>query len=151
VLERVRQLVQAEAPDGVTIVRDYDPSIPPLMGEPDQLIQAVLNIMRNALQAVGRQGTIVVRTRTQRRFTIGDTVHKLVVRVDIVDNGPGVDPDVIDKIFYPMVTTRAEGTGLGLPIAQTLVNQHGGLIECVSEPGETVFTIWLPLEGEHEG
>jgi len=150
VLERVRQLVQAEAPDGVRIVRDYDPSIPPLVAEPDQLIQAVLNIMRNALQALGHQGTIVLRTRTQRQFTIGDVTHKLVARIDIVDSGPGIAPEVLDKIFFPMVTTRADGNGMGLPIAQTLVNQHGGLIECTSEPGETVFTIWLPLEGEHE-
>lgn len=150
VLERVRQLVQAEAPAGVEIVRDYDPSIPPLIGEPDALIQATLNIVRNALQAVGHQGRITLRTRTQRQFTIGDTTHKLVARIEIIDNGPGIAPDVMDQIFFPMVTTRPEGSGLGLPIAQTLVNRNGGLIECASEPGETVFTIWLPLEDEHD-
>lgn len=146
VLERVAQLVQAEAPSGVSISRDYDPSIPMLIGEPDQLIQAVLNIVRNALQAVGEQGQIVLRTRTQRQFTIADTTHKLVARIDVIDNGPGIPPAMIDQIFFPMVTTRAEGTGLGLSIAQNLVAQHGGLIECASEPGMTVFTIWLPLE-----
>ncbi|RFA30665.1 two-component system sensor histidine kinase NtrB [Alkalilimnicola ehrlichii] len=146
VLERVRQLVEAEAPEGFRIVRDYDPSIPPLMAEPDQLIQACLNIVRNALQAVGGEGNITLRTRTQRRFTIGDTSYKLVARIEVIDNGPGIDTELQEQIFYPMVTTRAEGSGLGLPIAQTLVNQNGGLIECSSEPGETVFTIWLPLE-----
>ncbi len=146
VLERVRQLVQAEAPPGVRIVRDYDPSIPSLVGEFDQLIQALLNISRNALQAVGTDGTITFQTRTQRQFTIADTIHKLVARIDIQDDGPGVPPELIDQIFYPMVTSRAEGSGLGLPIAQTLVARHGGLIECVSERGRTVFTVWLPLE-----
>jgi two-component system nitrogen regulation sensor histidine kinase GlnL len=149
VMERVRQLVQAEAAKGVEVVRDYDPSIPPLVAEPDQLIQAVLNLVRNALQAVGDAGRICLRTRTRRQFTIGDIVHKLVVRIDIVDSGPGIAPELLDQIFFPMVTTRVTGSGLGLPIAQTLVNQHGGLIECTSEPGQTVFTIWLPLEDDH--
>jgi two-component system nitrogen regulation sensor histidine kinase GlnL len=149
-LERVRQLVQAEAPPGVKIVRDYDPSIPPLTAELDQLIQAMLNVTRNALQAVGEQGRITLRTRTQRHFTIGDVTHRLVVRIDIVDTGCGIAPDLLDQIFFPMVTTRPEGSGLGLPIAQTLISQHGGLIECASEPGETTFTIWLPLEDKHE-
>ncbi len=149
VLERVRQLVQAEAAPGVAIHRDYDPSIPPLMAEPDQLIQAVLNIVRNAMEAVAAQGSIILRSRTQRHFTIGAKAHKLVARIDIIDDGPGIAPDMIEPIFYPMVTTRARGSGLGLPIAQTLVNQNGGLIECVSEPGQTVFTIWLPLEDGH--
>lgn len=149
VMERVRHLVQAEAPPAVKIVRDYDPSIPPLVAEPGQLIQAVLNLVRNALQAVGDHGQITLRTRTQRQFTIGETTHKLVVRIDIIDNGPGIPADLVDRIFFPMVTTRPEGSGLGLPIAQTLISRHGGLIECTSEPGQTVFTIWLPLEDEH--
>lgn len=151
VLERVRQLVEAEAPEGVIIERDYDPSIPVLLAEPNQLIQAVLNIVRNALQAVGEMGRITLRTRAQRQFTIADTPHKLVVRVDIEDTGPGIPPELMDRIFYPMVTSRAEGTGLGLSISQTLVSQHGGLIECWSEPGHTLFTIWLPLEVDNGG
>ncbi|MCC5858887.1 MAG: nitrogen regulation protein NR(II) [Ectothiorhodospiraceae bacterium] len=150
VLERVRQLAEAEAPPGVSLIRDYDPSIPDILAEPNQLIQAMLNVVRNALQAVGEVGRITLRTRTQRQFTIADTPHKLVVRVDVIDTGPGIPPELMDRIFYPMVTSRAEGTGLGLSIAQTLVNQHGGLIECWSEPGNTVFTVWLPLETEHE-
>jgi len=89
---------------------------------------------------------VTLRTRTQRRFTLGDVQHKLVACISIIDDGPGIPPDLIDRIFYPMVTTRPEGSGIGLPIAQTLVNQHGGLIECTSEPGHTVFAVWLPLE-----
>ncbi len=151
VLERVRQLVEAEAPVGVVINRDYDPSIPDITGEPDQLIQACLNIVRNAMQAVGHHGRITLRTRTQRQFTIGDIAYKLVLRLDIIDTGPGIAPDMLDRIFYPMVSTHPNGTGLGLSIAQTLINQHGGLIECWSEPGNTAFTIWLPLETENGG
>ncbi len=151
VLERVRQLVEAEAPPGVTIERDYDPSIPPLMAESNQLIQAALNIVRNALQAVGEVGRITLRTRTQRQFTISEVNHKLVARIDVIDTGPGIPSELMDRIFFPMVTSRPEGTGLGLSIAQTLVNQHGGLIECWSEPGHTIFTIWLPLERENGG
>ena len=150
IVERVRQLAEVEAPPGVSIERDYDPSIPSMWAEPNQLIQAVLNLVRNALQAVGDQGRITLRTRTQRQFTIGDTTHKLVIRLEVIDTGPGISPDQIDRIFYPMVTSRVEGTGLGLSIAQTLVNQHNGLIECVSEPGNTVFTIWLPLESDDD-
>lgn len=146
VVERVRHLAVAEAPPGVEIVRDYDPSIPDLPAAGDQLIQALLNLVRNALQALGDEGKITLQTRSQRRFTIGDKQHRLVARIDIIDNGPGIPPALQDQIFYPMVTGRAEGTGIGLPIAQNLVNQHGGLIECSSEPGCTVFTVWLPLE-----
>ena len=146
VLEHVRSLVQAEAPAGVSVLRDYDPSIPDLHGDREQLIQAVLNIVRNALQAIDRRGSITLRTRTRRQFTIGTVRHKLVVQIDIEDDGPGIAPSMAEKIFYPMVTTRAEGTGLGLPIAQYLVHSHGGLIECRSRPGCTVFTLYMPLE-----
>jgi len=150
VVERVRTLAAAEAPSGVRIVRDYDPSIPDFTADPDQLIQALLNIVRNALQAVGQKGEIVLRTRTVRQVTLGHHRHKLAVRIDVIDNGPGIPPDMIENIFFPMVTGRADGTGLGLPIAQALVNQHRGLIECSSAPGRTVFTIYLPLETHHE-
>lgn len=150
VLERIRQLVQAEAPPAVSIVRDYDPSIPDILGDADQLIQAMLNIVRNALQAVGKNGEIVLRTRVHRQVTIGTRRSKLAIRVDIVDSGPGIDPELLNQIFYPMVTGRADGTGLGLSIAQSLINQHGGLVECSSSPGCTVFSIFLPLEKENE-
>ena len=150
ILERVRHLAVAEAPEGVVIQRDYDPSLPPLPMAGDQLIQALLNIVRNALQALDGQGEIMLRTRSQRRFTIGNRQHRLVLRIDIIDNGPGIPLALQDRIFYPMVTGRAEGTGIGLPIAQNLVDRHGGLIECNSEPGYTTFTVWLPLEETDE-
>jgi two-component system, NtrC family, nitrogen regulation sensor histidine kinase GlnL len=146
VLEHVRQLVQAEAPEDVSFLRDYDPSIPDLLGDREQLIQAVLNVVRNALQAIGADGNIVLRSRTRRQITIAGARHKLVVQLDIEDDGPGIPPAMLEKIFYPMVTTRADGTGLGLPIAQYLIHSHGGLIECRSRPGCTVFSIYLPLE-----
>ncbi len=146
VLERVRQLIEVEAPTGLAIRRDYDPSIPSIPAASDQLIQALLNLTRNAMEAVGEAGCITLQTRTQRRFTIGNTQHSLVACINVIDNGPGIPPESLDRIFYPMITSRAEGTGIGLPIAQMLVNQHGGLIECSSEPGHTVFTVWLPME-----
>lgn len=145
VLERVRHLVKVEVPEGVRIWADYDPSIPPLMGDLDQLIQAVLNIVRNAAQAVASRGNITLRTRIVRQATIYAQRHRLAVRIDIVDDGPGIDPELLGQIFYPLVTGRADGTGLGLSIAQSLIHQHGGLIECTSTPGETVFSILLPL------
>ncbi|MGH8461165.1 MAG: nitrogen regulation protein NR(II) [Stenotrophobium sp.] len=148
VLEHVRQLVQAEAPDTIQFLRDYDPSIPEVVADRGQLIQAVLNIVRNALQAVGSDGSIVLRSRTRRQCTIGSVRHKLAVQMDVEDSGPGIAPALLEKIFYPMVTTRAEGTGLGLPIAQYLIHGHGGLVECRSRPGCTVFSILLPLESQ---
>ncbi len=150
VVERVRTLIQAEASPGVTIVRDYDPSIPELIIDADQMIQAVLNITRNALQAVGSEGRILLQTRTQRYFTIGHRLHRLVVKINIIDNGPGIPPGIRENIFYPMISGRPEGTGLGLSIAQSIVNQQGGLIEFDSRPGETVFNIILPIEDHHE-
>lgn len=150
VVERVRTLIQAEAGPGIEIIRDYDPSIPDLVIDVDQMIQAVLNITRNALQAIGDRGRIVLQTRTQRRFTIGHRLHKLVARIDIIDNGPGIPQAIRENIFYPMISGRPEGTGLGLSIAQSIVNQQGGLIEFDSRPGETVFTIILPIEDHHE-
>lgn len=146
VLERVRSVVLAEIPQGVRIKRDYDPSIPELHADADQLIQATLNIVRNATQALAGKGTITLRTRVQRQCNIGPKYYKLVARIDINDDGPGVPPHLIENVFYPMVTGQAEGTGLGLAIAQSLVNQHGGLIECKSVPGNTTFTLLLPIE-----
>jgi two-component system, NtrC family, nitrogen regulation sensor histidine kinase GlnL len=105
----------------------------------------VLNIAKNAVQAIDGNGKIILKTRIQRNQPIGRQHHKLTVKMDIIDNGPGIDPDIIERIFYPMITGRAEGTGLGLSIAQSLINQHNGLIECHSEPGNTVFSIMLPI------
>jgi two-component system nitrogen regulation sensor histidine kinase GlnL len=146
VLERVRQLVEAEASGNIQILCDYDPSIPDLKADKDQLIQAVLNIVRNAVQAVDGTGMIKLNTRIKRNVTIGRKNHKLAVKIDITDNGPGIDAEMMNQIFYPMITGRPEGTGLGLSIAHSLISQHNGLIECKSEPGITTFSILLPLE-----
>ncbi|MGZ8153497.1 MAG: nitrogen regulation protein NR(II) [Methylovulum sp.] len=146
VLERVRHLVQAESSGSLTIKCDYDPSIPNIKADKDQLIQAILNIARNAVQAIEGKGDIIIRTRIHRHITIGRKLYKLAAKIDIIDNGPGIDADMINQMFYPMITGRAEGTGLGLSIAQSLINQHNGLIECSSEPGNTIFSIFLPLE-----
>jgi len=146
ILERVRELVLIESESGLTIHQDYDPSLPDLQADPDLLVQAVLNIVRNAAQAMEGKGEITLRTRVQRQFNIGNRQHRLVACVEVFDNGPGIDRALQAKIFYPMVTSRSDGTGLGLSIAQSLINRHYGLIECSSKPGETVFTILLPLE-----
>ena len=145
VTEHVRALVEAEAPPGVVVDRDYDPSIPELEADPELLIQAALNVVKNAVQAIGGAGRILIKTRIHRQYTIGQRRHRLVVRVDVSDNGPGIPEELKALIFYPMVTGRSDGTGLGLSIAQSLVNQHGGLIECHSEPGNTTFSILLPV------
>lgn len=149
VMEHVRTLLTAQAPRQVSIQRDYDPSLPPLRGDAEQLIQAVLNIAVNALQAVGDSGEVMLRTRSQRQFTIAGRRHRYVLRLDISDNGPGITPHMLEQIFYPMVTTRPEGTGLGLAIAQNLIHAHGGLIECDSHPGSTTFSIFLPVDDAH--
>ena len=146
VMEHVRQLVLAECGEGIHFNLDYDPSLPYFFADPDLLIQAVLNITRNAISALDGNGEITYKTRPIRHFTIGHKHHRLVLQIDIMDNGHGIPEDLIDQIFYPMVTGRADGTGLGLSIAQSLINQHDGLIECNSRPGKTIFTIYLPLE-----
>ncbi|MBI3546422.1 MAG: nitrogen regulation protein NR(II) [Gammaproteobacteria bacterium] len=148
ILEHVRRLMLVEVPVGLTVERRYDPSLPDLMAEREQLIQAVLNIARNAVQAMQNQGVIQLRTCIERQFTIGQKRHRLVLRTDIEDNGPGIPHEIQEYIFYPMVTGRADGTGLGLSIAQDIIAKHGGLIECDSRPGQTVFSIYLPLEND---
>jgi len=150
VLEHVRRLILAESGNRVKIDRDYDPSLPKVLGDRSQLIQALLNIMRNALQAATDPDNckISLRTRSQRQFTIGTSRHRLVFRVDIIDNGPGIPEELLHAIFIPMVTGRADGTGLGLSIAQSIVNRHQGLLECESEPGNTRFTLYIPMENK---
>lgn len=149
-MERVRQVVGAELSDQIRLVRDYDPSIPNVFVDMDQLIQALMNLVRNAAQAVGEEGEITLRTRTLRQYTIGTVLHKLVARADVIDNGPGIAPEMRENLFLPMVTGRAEGTGLGLPIAQSLINANGGLIEWESRPGQTIFTILIPIDVDRE-
>jgi two-component system nitrogen regulation sensor histidine kinase GlnL len=145
VLERVRSVLLAEMPAGLTIQRDYDVSLPPLAGDKEQLIQVMLNILRNAAQAMQGRGNITLRTRIARQVTLVKRRHKLAVMVQIIDNGPGIPPDLQDKIFYPLVSGRADGHGLGLTLAQDYVSQHHGTIEFDSEPGHTCFTVLLPL------
>jgi two-component system, NtrC family, nitrogen regulation sensor histidine kinase GlnL len=151
VLEHVRQLCEAEGHADIHFLRDYDPSIPEIVADREQLIQAVLNVVRNAMQAIAgdrNEGSVCLRSRTRRQFTIAGTRYRLVIQIDVEDSGPGIAASIIDRIFYPMVTTRAEGTGLGLPMAQYLIHAHGGVIECRSRPGCTVFSMYLPLNGE---
>ncbi len=150
ILDHVIKLIQADSRDNSKIEVDFDPSIPSFSADRGQLIQAILNIVRNAWQAIEQQGRILLKTRVHRSYTIGHTFHRLVLEVDVVDNGPGIPEDKVKQIFYPMITGRSEGTGLGLTIAQSLVNLHGGLIECTSKPGETVFSILLPLNSSTE-
>ena len=149
-LERVYHLLRSEAAEGVTVTRDYDPSLPPLTVDPNHIIQAMLNLGRNALQALcgatNAAPRLVLRTRATTSVSIGARRHRVVASIQFEDNGPGVLPEIRDTIFYPLVSGRADGTGLGLGIAQDLVSRHGGLIEFDSAPGRTVFTISLPLD-----
>jgi len=150
VLERVRSLLLAESPKGVRIRRDYDISLPELVGDQEKLIQAVLNIARNAVQAMHADGQtdgeIVFQTRAVMQATLARKRYRVAIQVRIIDNGPGIPPEIADSIFYPLVTGRPEGTGLGLTLAQNFITQHNGMIECESQPGRTCFTILLPVE-----
>lgn len=144
VLERVRSLILAETPS-LIVRRDYDVSLPELRADAEQLIQATLNIARNAAQAMHGQGELILRTRVARQISLESRRYRLGLRVEIIDNGPGVPDDIRDQIFYPLVSGREGGSGLGLAVAQSLVTQNQGTIECESRPGHTVFSIFLPL------
>ena len=146
VLERVRSLVLAEYPDGIVIERDYDASLPDLHGDKEQLIQAVLNVVRNAAQALNGTGDIGFRTRAARQVTLARQRYKLALELQVLDNGPGIPEELRERIFYPLVSGREGGSGLGLTLSQTFVQHHRGTIECDSQPGRTCFTIMLPLE-----
>ena len=150
-LQHVFQLLRNEAPGDVAILRDYDPSLPSVHVDRDQMIQALLNIGRNAVQAIGERGRLTLRTRAVVNATIGARRHRVVASIQFEDDGPGVPPDLADKIFYPLVTSRSDGTGLGLAVAQDLVTRHGGLIEFESRRGHTVFTLLLPFDGVSNG
>ncbi|MGX9936389.1 two-component system sensor histidine kinase NtrB [Advenella kashmirensis] len=177
VCERVHALIKAEYQDRITIVKDYDASVPDMKADMAKLVQAYLNLARNAAQSLlgdtaarslsdngheAPEGSgciersddsleqvgplLTLRTRILNKFYLLNKVHRLVVVVSVVDNGAGVPKQLKDRIFHPLVTGRAEGTGLGLSLAQELVHQHGGLIEFDSEPGHTEFRMLLPLE-----
>jgi len=149
VLEHIQALLRAENTE-IELKRDYDPSIPQMYIDSEQMIQAILNLARNSVEAMDGKGELCFQTRTMRQCTIGSVRHKLVVVIKVIDNGPGIPAEIADKLFFPMITGRADGTGLGLSIAQTIVNHHQGLVECASEPGHTVFTVMVPLELENE-
>lgn len=146
VLEYICSLMEAETDGAFTVERVYDPSLPEVNADREKLIQAILNIVRNAWQAAGPQGQVTLQTRPQRLFTIGQKVHKLVFRIEVIDDGPGIPPEIGAGAFYPLITGRADGTGLGLSIAQSLIHEHGGLIEYERRDGKTVFSISIPLE-----
>ena len=150
VFERVRSLILAEFPVGLTIRRDYDLSLPDFRGDKEQLIQAVLNIAHNAAQALSERiacgdGELILRTRVARQVTLAKVRYRLALDLHIVDNGPGIPTDIQDRIFFPLVSGREGGSGLGLTLAQTFVQQHSGVIECESQPGCTDFRILIPL------
>jgi two-component system nitrogen regulation sensor histidine kinase GlnL len=143
-LERVTTITESEFPD-LTIERDYDPSLPDLFVDGDQLTQAFLNLTRNASQATGGNGIVLIRTRVLTNQILNGQSFKLVALIEIEDNGPGVPDDIADTLFFPLVTGRNDGTGLGLSLAQDLVNRQRGLIEYDSQPGRTVFMVHLPI------
>jgi two-component system nitrogen regulation sensor histidine kinase GlnL len=147
-LVRVKGVVQAEFP-AIPMTCDFDISLPDMAGDAEQLTQAVLNVVRNAAQALAgtRDPGITLVTRAARGVTLARKRHRLALRVDVIDNGPGVPPELGERIFYPLVSGREGGSGLGLTLAQTYVAQHGGTIECASVPGHTTFTLLLPLDG----
>jgi two-component system, NtrC family, nitrogen regulation sensor histidine kinase GlnL len=150
VLERVRSVVLAEYPRGLKVVRDYDTSIPEFRGDREQLIQVVLNLAQNAAQAMRDErdagsAQLILRTRVARQVTITRNRHRLALELHVQDNGPGVPPDLMERMFYPLVSGREGGSGLGLTLAQTFVHQHHGTIECDSSPGKCVFKVLIPL------
>jgi len=150
VCERVRTLILAEFPRGLKVVRDYDTSIPEFRGDREQLIQAVLNIAHNAAQALQERiaegdAQITLRSRILRQVTFGKKRYRLALELHVIDNGPGVPDSIKDRIFFPLISGREGGSGLGLTLAQTFVQQHHGMIECDSEPGRTDFKILIPL------
>lgn len=145
VIERVRSLILAEYRQGIVIRRDYDTSVPLLHGDKEQMIQVVLNIVRNAAQAMNANGQITLRTRVARQVTLLRKRHKHALELSILDNGPGVPEEIRDRIFYPLVSGRDGGSGLGLTLAQTFVTQHGGTIAFESKPGSTTFKLLLPI------
>ncbi len=155
-LERVRSLIANQTKKKIKIIRDYDLSLPDVNADRDQLIQVMLNISVNAIQAItenkaffiDHEPELILRTRIQRLVTINGVLNRSTVRVDIEDNGPGIPESILESVFYPLVTGRAKGTGLGLSIAQNIMHQHNGMIECQSVPGKTIFSLYLPWESD---
>jgi len=147
VSERARALIAAEAAPQLKLDRDYDPSLPPLRGDADRLLQLLLNLLRNAMQAAA--GTIVIRTRAERNAVVNGQPLRRALRLDVIDDGSGVPEALRDALFLPLVSGRADGTGLGLALAQEIAHEHGGQVTFTSRPGRTVFSLTLPLESTH--
>ena len=147
VIERVVRLLLAEHPSGIRFERSYDPSLPEVEADSEQLVQATLNVLTNAVLALADvpDAAIELQTRVVGQFTIGATRHRLVANLDFIDNGPGIPADIADRIFYPMISGRPGGAGLGLAITQTIIARHNGLVACESEPGRTAFSFYLPI------
>lgn len=145
-LEYVIRIIEAEGSRKLTIRRDYDPGLPLIDLDRNQMVQAFLNLVRNAVTSLDGQGTLTLRSRAATNFTIGNTRHRVIASIEIEDDGPGIPKELQDSVFYPLVTSRPEGTGLGLPAAQEAISRHGGLIEFESKPGRTVFFIRIPLQ-----
>ena len=145
-LEYVVRIMETEDQRQVSIHRDYDPGLPLIDLDRDQMIQALLNLVRNAAAALDGHGTITLRSRAITNFTIGNIRHRVIATIEIEDDGPGIPTNLQDSVFYPLVTSRPEGTGLGLPAAQELISRHGGLIEFESRPGKTIFFVRIPLQ-----
>ncbi len=150
-LEYVVRIVGAEDQKSLRFHRDYDPGLPDIDLDRDQIVQALLNLVQNAATALDGQGTITLRSRAANNFTIGEIRHRVIASIEIEDDGPGIPRELQDSVFYPLVTSRPEGTGLGLPAAQELISRHGGLIEFESRPGRTVFFVRLPLSTAASG
>lgn len=151
ITEHVIDLFQYDLKNkNISFVKDYDPSIPYVYTNKEQIIQALINLMRNSVQALNYDGNITLKTRTESSYTIGNRKYQLVAKIDVIDNGPGIPEDKLKEIFYPMVTTKNEGTGLGLTIAQSIIMQNSGLIECSSKHRETIFSIVLPMRDNED-
>ncbi len=150
VLEHVRKLALAEGANGLQIVRDYDPSLPTVLGDQKQLIQVFINIARNAMEATGNSGTITFRTRVQRQVTLGKVRYQNAARIDIEDNGPGIPEDMLDQVFYPMISGKPHGEGLGLSIVHQIILRHGGIVTCESTSGRTCFTVLLKFSDQQD-
>lgn len=148
VMEKIARLIEIEADQSLTVVRDYDPSLPEVSIDPELMLQALLNVARNAMQCLEGtpHPTLTLTTRIERQFTINGKLHTVVLRVDINDNGPGIHEDIQEHLFFPMITRRPGGTGMGLTFAQSIISQHGGMIEFSSQPRDTTFRTYIPLE-----
>ena len=145
-LEHVARLVESQGHSNIKLVRAYDPGLPHLPLDRDQIIQALLNVVNNAIAVMADGGTLVLRSRAVANYNIGDRFHRVIASIEIEDDGPGIPEEIRDSVFFPLVTGRADGTGIGLPLAQEFVNRHDGLIEFSTRPGRTVFYLRLPME-----